>query len=175
MHESPVKWLISTCLCLALSSCSNRTITKSDVDNYIFRNNNVSFGELKNIFVAQRSASFSSIIYVIDRFEGNQPVYFATYNTITDSVSDIHTVNSEEPNPGGYISKEEIENALRIVRSKKLYLLGVDSFQNVYVNPFSANQPPYLMRLRIATGDRIVRKGYVYELYKGNWYLNTHR
>ena len=174
MKENIRMWILSICLCISHSFCS-RPITKNDLDDYISRNNDLSFGGIKDIFVVQRSADFYTITYVIHRYDTHHAVYFATYNRIAGSLSDIHTVNSVTPDPHDYIAKEEIENALRIVRSKNVYLLGIDSSQNIYVNPFYANQPPYLMRLKFATGDSIVRKGYVYALYKGTWYLNTHR
>lgn len=162
-------------LCISFSSCSNRPITKSEIDDYISKNNNVSFSGLKNIFIAQRSASPFQIIYVINRFEGDHPVYFATLNVITNAVTDIHTLQSGAIGPGDYVSKEEIANALKIINRNKLYLLAVDSLNNIYVNPFFVNQPPYLMRLSNPKGDSIIRRGYLYQLYKGNWYLNSHR
>jgi len=94
---------------------------------------------------------------------------------ITNAVTDIHHLDSKAIGPNAYISKEEIENAVKIIRKNKLYLMAVDSVNNIYVNPFFANEPPYLMRLSISRGDSIIIKGYVYQLYKGNWYLNTHR
>lgn len=160
---------------MGFSSCSNRSITNGDIDKFISKYDSVRFDELKDISIAQRSKDLSKIVYVVGRCEGNHPVYFVTFDLQKQSVMTIDKTNLEKSKVQEYPTQDEIFNAVNTIRKHDFSFLAVDSSENVYVNPFYANEPPYLLRLKIATGDSVIRKGYVYELYKDNWYLNKTR
>lgn len=72
-----------------------------------------------------------------------------------------------------YLTETEIKNAIFTIRKYGFYLLSVDGLDNVYINPFYSSAPAYLLRLKISTGDSIVRMSFVYTLYKDNWYLKS--
>lgn len=160
---------------MSFSSCDNKRITNEDIDKFISKYNDSSFSELKNITVTQRSKSINEVVYVIGKFSENLPVYFATFDLAKEKVISINKTNLEKTNTKEYLAENEIFNAVNVIRKYDFYLLSVDSSENVFVNPFHPNEPPYLLRFKVATRDSIVRKGYVYELYKENWYLNKSR
>ena len=90
-------------------------------------------------------------------------------------IADINRKNLEKSKVQDYLSREEIMDAIKVIRKYNFFYLATDSLQNVYINPFYADEPPYLLRLKTFTGDSILRKGFVYELYKDKWYLNRTR
>jgi hypothetical protein len=168
-----MRYIILICLFTGLLSCSNRSTSVHDVDDFISKYKNEDFNGLKNIIIAERSADRSKIIYLIGKSEGNMPVYFVTFDRARQTVTHINNSILIQSHVPDYFTKDGIINAVNVFRKYDFYLLGVDSSKNVYINPFRANEPVYLLRLNTATGDSIVRKGYVYKLYKDNWYLNT--
>ncbi len=157
------------------SSCNNSSISNDDIDMFISKYNDVRFDECKDISIALRSKGLDEIVYIVDRFGGNRPVYFVTFNLQKKSVTNIDKTNLEKSEVQEYLTKYEIISAVNTIRKYDFYLLAVDSSENVYINPFYAEEPPYLMRLKNSIGDSSVNKGYVYELYKDNWYLNKTR
>jgi len=142
---------------------------------FISKYNDVRFDEFKDISIALRSKGLDEIVYIVDRFGGNRPVYFVTFSLQKKSVTNIDKTNLEKSKVQEYLTKDEIINAVNTIRKYDFYFLAVDSFENVYINPFYADEPPYLMRLKTPTGDSSVNKGYAYELYKNKWYLNKTR
>jgi hypothetical protein len=160
---------------VSFSSCHNKRITNEDIDKFISKYNDSSFSELKNITVIQRSKSVNEVVYVVGKFSGNLPVYFATFDLAKGKVISINKNNLEKTSTKEYLTENEIFEAINVIRQYDFYLLSIDSSENVFANPFHPNEPPYLLRLKVATGDSIIRNGYVYELYKENWYLNKSR
>ena len=160
---------------MIFSSCYNRSISNDDINIFISKYNDVRFDEFKDISITLRSKGMDEIVYIVDRFGGNRPVYFVTFNLQKQSVTYIDKTNLEKSKVQEYLTKDEIMNAVSTIRKYDFYLLAVDSSENVYINPFYADEPPYLMRLKNSIGDSSVNKGYVYELYKDNWYLNKTR
>ena len=117
----------------------------------------------------------NEVIYVVGKFEGNKPVYFVTYDLSKKALVQIDNTKLKEANVKEYFTGDEIGNYIEIIRKYGFYLLGVDENNNLYVNPFYKNEPPYFLRLNSIIKDTTVRKGYVYELYRDNWYLNKTR
>ncbi|MCC7244659.1 MAG: hypothetical protein IT269_03185 [Saprospiraceae bacterium] len=160
---------------MTFSYCKNERVSNVDIDNFISRYNDSSFNEIKNIAISQRSRGINEVVYVVAKSSGNMPVYFVTFDLVREKVISINKNNLEKANTKEYLTENEILNAVNAIRKHDFYLLSVDSLENVFVNPFHPEEPPYLLRLKVATGDSIVRKGYLYELYKENWYLNASR
>lgn len=160
---------------IGFASCNNNTITTNDIDEFISKYNDVKFDEIKDISISQRSKNLNEVTYVIGKFDGNKPVYFATYNLIKEKIININKSNLEKTNTKEYLTENEILIAVKTIRKYNFYSLSVDSFENIYINPFYATEPPYFLRLRVALDSSEVKKGYVYELHKKNWYLNKTR
>ena len=158
-----------------LLSCNKNVITKQEIDKFISENEKNSFSNIKNITIVQRSRNLSNIVYAVGRYSGNLPVYIVTYNLSEDKVTKIDKSILKSSGSDEYLTEYEIYNAIKITRSKDLYLLAVDSLENVFINPFQFNSPPYFLRLKNQSEAKMVRYGYIYELYKNNWYLNKTR
>jgi hypothetical protein len=156
-------------------SCNNTTITEKEIDEFISKYENVKFIKLKDVSISQRSKNSGKVVYVVGKGEGNFPVYFVSFDIDKSEITDINKKNLEKCKVQDYLTKDEIINAINVIRKNDFYFLAVDSFQNVYINPFYANEPPFLLRLKTNTGDSVLKKGYAYEIYKKNWYLNKTR
>jgi len=146
-----------------------------DIDTFITKYKDENFNALKNVSIVQRSSDGSEAVYVVGKFEGNEPVYFVTYNLNRKTITQIDNTKLKENNLQDYFTNDEIESYIETIRKYGFYLLAVDSDNNLYVNPFYSGEPPYLLRLNSISRDSTVRKGYVYELYRDNWYLNKTR
>ena len=88
--------------------------------------------------------------------------FFVTLTNVYSQTDSIKKIN---------LTEIEINNAVATIRKYDFFLLSVDSSKNVFINPFIANQPPYFLRLEEETGDSTIKKGYVYKLYRDNWYI----
>ncbi len=163
---------MSIFLFMVFYSCSNENHSNDEIDKFISKYQNEHFDSLKGISVFQRSRTVDEIVYGIGKYEGNRPLYFIEYNIPRKSISKINKSLLEKDSIQDYLTKSEITNAVNTIRKYDFFLLAVDSSENVFVNPFYINAPAYFLRIKTETGDSIVRKGYVYKLYKGNWYIN---
>lgn len=172
-----MRFKILICFITSLFSCSgtDTTITDMEIEKFISKYEEIKFDQVKNISISQRSRNVNEIVYVVGKAEGNLPVYFVTFNLQKREVTDINRKNLEKSKVKDYLTQDEIINAVSEIRNHDFYFLAVDSLENVYINPYYVNEPPFLLRLKIATGDSVVKRGYAYELYKGRWYLNRSR
>lgn len=160
-------------LFMVLTSCSNRNITNDDIDKFISKYQNENFSNLKGISIFQRSSGVNEIVYGIGKYQENKPLYFVEFNTLRKSITKINKTLLEKDSIQDYLTEFEIKNAIATIRKYDFFLLTVDSSENVFINPFVANTPAYFLRLNEKTGDSIIRKGYVYKLYKDNWYITN--
>lgn len=169
-----MRFAILICIIALFFSCSDNNINVTDkkIDKFISKYNDVKFDELKDISILQRSRSFTEVVYVIGKGDGRLPVYFVTFDIKKEKIAGINRKNLIDKKMNDYLTSDEIHNAINIIRKYGFYFLAVDSIHNVYINPFYANEPPCLLRLKIPTGDSVVRKGHVYDLYNKEWYLN---
>lgn|SRR5574343_542087 len=156
-------------------SCNKNAITKQDIDNFISENEKISFSCLKNVTIVQRSSNLNNIVYAVGRYSGNLPVYIVTYSLKEEKVTKIDKSILRSARINDYLTECEIYSAIKMTRSKDFFLLAVDSLGNVFINPFQFNSPPYFLRLQNKSKAKTVRYGYIYELYKNNWYLNKLR
>lgn len=168
-----VRVILFSVFITSLTFCSSRNINRNNIDDFVLKYNDVRFKDLKDITVAQRSKDINEIVYIVGRYTGNQPVYFVTYNTFNKEITSVNKSNLEKSKVKDYLTQSEIINAVEIVSNHGFYLLSVDSSENVFINPFHPNEPPFFLRLKILTGDSIIKMGYVYKLYIDNWYINN--
>ena len=156
---------------MALYSCNNREVSNKDIDNFILKYDNENFENLKGISIFQRSRGINEIVYGIGKYQENKPLYFVEFNVLKESITEINRKLLEKDSVQDYLTEIEINNAVATIRKYDFFLLSVDSSKNVFINPFIANQPPYFLRLEEETGDSTIKKGYVYKLYRDNWYI----
>jgi hypothetical protein len=151
-------------------TCQNES-KRNDIDSIIKKYDKTDFSFFKNTFVGVREQSRNEITYIIEKSEGNLPVYFITYSTSKESVIDINKTALKERNIGDYFTDEEISGLIENFRKLNLSLLQVDEQENVFINPFKINEPAILLRLANPSDKEEVRKGFVYRHYKDNWYI----
>lgn len=157
---------------LNIGCYSNKRVNNNDIDRFILQYNSVNFESIKGMFIFQRSRGIYEIIYGVGKFDDNKPLYIVEFNVLTNNISAINRKLLKKRNMEDYLTEKEITNVVRMIRKYDFFLLGVDSLENVYMNPFYVNEPAYFLRLKTTTGDSIVKNGYVYNLYSENWYIN---
>lgn len=159
-------------LLLILSSCSNGSMKENDIDGFISKFKNENFNNLKGISIFQRSKGVNEIVYAVGRYGENKPLYFVEFNTSQKRIKNISRSLLIQNSIPDYLTDNEITNAVNEIRKYDFYLLSVDSSENVFINPYRPNEPAYYLRLSENISDSIVRKGYVFNHYKDNWYIN---
>lgn len=172
MHFKKYLYLII----LFFSCCNNNSrITQEHIDKIVSEYDNVSFNEICDISVSERSRGLNSLTYIVGKGEGNLPVYFVTLDPVKKNIIDVNSTNLKRLNIKEYLSREEISKAINVAIKYGFYFFAKDSAGNIYINPFYPDEPPYFLRMSTAIGDSIVKKGYVYELYREKWYINKTR
>jgi len=154
-------------------SCQNNSNIKMKRDKFIEKYQNENFSEFKNTFICVRQNNIIELIYMVGKFEGKLPMYFVTYNIIRSEVTQINKSALKEANIDDYFTDEEIKSLISNFRKYDFYLLGVDTGNNVFINPYNVNSPPYFLRLKTLTNEKSIKKGYIYDQYKNNWYINN--
>lgn len=159
---------------LILTSCKSDGIEKTQIDEFIKKYQDESFDSFKDVFVAIRgSNTLLNNIYIVSKCGGNLPVYFVTYNFVTNSITEINKSALTNSNVKDYFTEKEINTIITNFRKYDFYLLGVDSDGNVFINPFKTNAPAYFLKLKDVSNQKKIKKGYVYTHYKNNWYINN--
>lgn len=172
------KFLSISLFVLALFSCnqkSNNRMTSEEktnnIDLFIKKYNQTDFSEFKNAFVTIRQKDHNEVIYLIHKFENSLPVYFVTYDLQQNSITNINRDLLKKSGIEDYYTDETISNLVYSFQKYDFGLLGVDSNNNVFINPFEINTPAVLLRLSSKTNEKQLKKGYTYTHYKDNWYL----
>ena len=153
-----------------IMSCQNE-VKKNDIDTVIKKYDKTNFSFFKNTFVGIRERNSNEIIYIVDKAEGSLPVYFVKYSIRKKSIIEINKRALEEKNIRNYFTDKEIHNLIENFQKFDLSLLQVDKDGNIFMNPFEINEHAVLLRLANSSDKKEVQKGYVYEHYKGNWYI----
>lgn len=153
-----------------IMSCQNE-IKNDDIDTVINKYDKTDFSLFKNTFIGIRERNGNEIVYIIEKAEGNLPVYFVKYSISKGSIIDINKTALEEKNIEDYFTSKEIYSIIQNFRELDLSLLKVDKEGNVFMNPFKINEPAILLRLANPSANKEVRRGYVYNHYKNNWYI----
>jgi hypothetical protein len=152
-------------------SCRTNT---NNIDRFIEKNQDKNYEEFKGVMISTRSIGERKIIYILSRTLVDIPPYFVHYDRISHRVVRINRSALERKNINDYFSDTQIEKYVQRFQDLDLYLLGVDDDGNIYFHPFRFNEPPLLLKLKKSDGSKEIRKGYVYDLYEGSWYLNRH-
>ncbi|MGB6084915.1 hypothetical protein [Moheibacter sp.] len=156
---------------LFLSCSQGEKVNKNEIDSFIEKYNLTDFSEFKDSFVAIRQKNRNEVTYLVQKSEGNLPVYFVTYNLYKQDITEINRELLQEMDVADYYTDSQIKHLIDIFRKYDFALLHVDRNNNVFINPNKINSPPTLLRLNVKTNEEFIKKGYVYILYKENWYL----
>ena len=165
-----VRNVLFFCIASVFVCCNSN---KPDVDAFIKKYQDHPFSEFNDVVITFRSDDFSEAVYAISKPGSNLPVYFVTYNYRAKSISDINNSNLKAGGVDDYFTTQEIKNFLTSFLKYDFYILGVDREGDVLINPFMANNPVWFLRTKKFSGDKEIRKGFVFKHYKDNWYINT--
>lgn len=157
-----------------LLSCSsvgkkNSALSK---DEFIQRYEKEDFSILTNVFIAVRNENTNKTIYMVQKFDGDFPVYFVTYNNLTERIININREQLLKAEVRDYFSTDQISEYISFFRQFDFCLLGVDADSNVFINPYYCQSPPYFLRLNNHSNEKTIDEGYLYGHFNGNWYIN---
>jgi hypothetical protein len=155
-------------------SCEHQSkiITKDVIDSFIKKYQAESFSEFKNVFISIRQTSLSSTSYILQKSEGNLPVYIVTYNESTNEITEVSNSELRAKKISDYFSRNQITSFIKKFRYYKFCLLSVDSQENVFINPFYPNNPATFLRISKTSSLETSKISGNYIYYKDNWYVN---
>lgn len=146
--------------------------TPSNIDHFIKEFENENFVQFKNISISLKSKSLNRAVYILIKTNNNLPAYIITYDLTNKRILEIDHSMLAKAGLADYLTDSQISAYIEAFRKYDFYLMSVDNDCNVYINPFYANQPVCLMRLNTPAHHGTIQKGYLYEQYKGRWYVN---
>jgi len=153
------------------SSCTPKQITDADINNFISKYQNESFSRFIGISVLYRDRGLGDDILIISKQDGEYPPYIVSYSGNKQEVTNIDDTLLKKRHFENYLNDSQIKDLIKSFVQFDVQQLGVDSSGNVYVSPFYGEYSPLLLRINSTTYPKTIQKGYVYELYKGNWYI----
>jgi len=127
------------------------------------------FSKLKNLSIYYRSKGHQSntSIYFINTYKGECSPYIVEVSDTDKNIvkTDNHLVVSTCGKD--FLSKKQIEIALKKYLEYSLCLVQVDKDGNVYLNPDKQEQPIYLRTVPNSTQVNLK----FFKHYKDNWYV----
>jgi hypothetical protein len=157
---------------MGLSSCSNRSITNDDIDKFILKYHDETFSNFIGVSISYRDSDFGDNIYMVAKQGGKFPPYIVHFNKEKNEITSVDDKLLKQSNCKNYFNDTQIKDLMISFIGFNVQNLSVDSNRNVFVCPFYGEHSPILLRLSVMTNEKVVKKGYVYELYKDNWYLS---
>lgn len=144
----------------------------SNVDHFIKQFDNEDFIKFKNISITLKSKNVNKAVYILLKTNHHLPAYIITYDLAKKRIEEIDHSMLAKAGIEDYFTDLQLSDYIESFRKYDFYVMSVDNDCNVYVNPFYPNQPVCLMRLSASAKNGLIQKGYLYEQYKGRWYLN---
>lgn len=154
-----------------LSSCLNNN-THTHVDWFISEFENEDFIRFKNLSITLKSKSSNKAVYILIKTNSNLPAYIITYDLTKKRILEIDHSMIAKAGIEDYFTDTQLSDYIEAFRKYDFHAMSVDGDGNVYMNPFYPDQPVCLMRTTTLSPHGLIQKGYLYEQYKGRWYLN---
>jgi len=158
---------------MGICSCSDRNISNDDIDKFISKYQDKTFSNFIGVSITFRDTDFGNDIYMVAKQGGKYPPYIIHFNKRKKEITSISNILLKQGNFHNYFDESKIKDLMQRFIDFDVKNLSVDSIGNVFISPFYGEHSPNLLRLNAITNERVVKKGYVYELYKGNWYVNN--
>lgn len=154
-----------------VSGCLNNK-SHSNIDQFISAFENEDFVQFKNISIIRKSKNQGKAVYILMKTNNNLPAYIITYDLAKKRILEIDHSMLAKAGIEDYFTDTQLSNYIEAFRKYDFYVMNVDNDGNVYMNPFYPNQPVCIMRTSTSSQRGMLQKGYLYEQYKGRWYLN---
>ena len=147
-----------------LQSCNSENI-----DEVIKKLDNKNFSDLEgfSIYFRSKGNEKNTNIYFINTYSGNCSPYIVEVNKF--KINDLKIKNElvlKSCNKD-YLEKKTIKTAIEKYLELNICLIQVDSFGNVFINPFR-QELPTLLKISSNTPPKNINQ---FELYKGSWYI----
>jgi hypothetical protein len=152
-------------------SC-NYSINNDRIDSFISKYQNENFIKFENSSISFRSRNGGENIYMINSQEENYPVYIVHFDAGRKEVTNIDRTLLEKVNCKNYFSDEKIKDLMNEFMKYDFSSISSDKRGNIFISPFSEENAPFFLRIKNKTNEKIIKKGFVYVLYKDNWYIN---
>ena len=167
------RFIIFICFFMGISSCSIRNISNDDIDKFISECQDKTFSNFIGVSITFRDTDLGNDIYMVAKQGGKYPPYVVHFNKRKKEITSIDNKLLKQGNFNSYFDETQIKDLMKRFIDFDVKNLSVDSIGNVFISPFYGEHSPNLLRLNVITNEKVVKKGYVYELYKDNWYINN--
>lgn len=157
------------------SVSSNMIVRRVDIDNIIKVCERADLSLFNNVGVGIKDRSFCKTVCAL--FDGavRKPIYFITYNRYTGGAISIDRSKLIEDNVADYFTDSQINVFINEFRKYDFSTIWIDHDSNLLVSPFSHEWPVALVRASAETDSTSIRRhNYIYNHYKGAWYLNDY-
>jgi hypothetical protein len=159
--------IIAICTLISImQSCTSQTM---NTDAIIEKYDTVNFSALKNksIYFRSKGNQKNTSIYFVNIYKGSCSPYAVEFNDENKSIVEVKNHLVLTSCGKDYLSREEIEKAIKDYAAYRLCLLQVDEEGNVYINPDKQELPVLLRKSPNSTPKDIDK----FKLYKGAWYI----
>lgn len=156
-------------ICMLICIMQSCTDQKMSIDTIIEKYDTVDFSVLKSksIYFRSKGNQKNTSIYFVNIYKGSCSPYAVEFNDDDKSVVEIKNHLVVSSCGKDYLSKEEIEAAMKAYAKYHFCLLQVDEEGNVYINP-DKQEFPVLLRKSPSSTPKDIDK---FKPYKGNWYI----
>ncbi len=169
-----LRFIILMYFFMGFSSCSNSSFTNDDIDSFISKYQNVKFSNFKGVSITLRDSDFGDNIYMVAKQGGKFAPYIVHFDKDRKVVNSIDNKLLLQRGGEDYFSEKQIKDLMVEFENYNVCNLSVDDDENVFITPVCGANNLNLLRLNRMTNEKVVKKGNVYELHKGNWYVNHH-
>jgi hypothetical protein len=158
-----LNWIILIIMSL-IQSCNGQ-----NMDEVIDRLDKTNFSDLKGLSIYFRSKGNerNTNIYFVNVFSGKCSPYVVEVNKSKIDELNIKNDLVLKTCDKDYLDKETIKNAMIKYLELNICLIQVDSFGNVYINPYEQELPTLLKK----SGSSPPKDINQFELYKNSWYI----
>jgi len=157
---------------ICIFSCTNTEVKNNNIDKFISKYQNETFSKFIGVSITFRDSDFGSDIYMVSKQGGKYPPYIIHFNKRLKQVTSIDDKLLKQSNFNSYFDENQIKDLMKEFIEFDVKNLSADSIGNIFISPFYGEYSPNLLRLNTTKIEKVVKKGYVYDWYKDNWYLN---
>lgn len=157
------------------SVSSNMIVRRVDIDNIIKVCERADLSLFNNVGVGIKDWSFCKTVCAL--FDGavRKPIYFITYNRYMGGAISIDRSKLIEDNVADYFTDSQINVFINEFRKYDFSTIWIDHDSNLLVSPFRHDWPVALVRVSAETDSTSIRRhNYIYNHYRGDWYLNDY-
>lgn len=151
---------------------NDKVISKKTIDDFIEKYQTESFLELKNVTIYVRQKDLQNTTYILQKNEGNLPVYIVTYNEWINEITEVNNSVLKGKKVADYFTRNQIAYLINKFRVYNFCMLSMDKQENVFINPFYPDNPAFFLRLGKTSKLKPSKLSGDFKQYKDSWYVN---